>query len=119
MSLIVITSEDVFSHGDEIDFNYDPNIDNPELHNYCTVVEENGNDRMCGTVTTVTGSCVHFTTPYSDEPLYIDFKTKELHATGDTALLGSNVRVVVEEDDIQANISDLELGQYSPLPDVE
>lgn len=115
-TLYIIRDADAFSHGDEIDFNYDPHMDTEEIHKYCIIVEESGNDRICGTITAVKPPVVHFTTPYSDQPLSINFDTKELRASGDGTLIGTKVRVIIHEDDVDFDA--LDVDSYGPLPDV-
>lgn len=112
-TIVIIKDANALNFGQEIDFKYDPNLDNPDLDDYCTVIEEE-NDRMCGEISAVRPPVVHFNTPYADEPLYINFDTQELRASGDDSLLGTDVMVLFEEDDIEA----LDADQYSQLPTV-
>lgn len=111
--LVIIKDAEALDFGQEIDFKYDPNLDNPNLDDYCTVVEEK-NDRMCGEISAIRPPVVHFNTPYADEPLYINFETRELRASGDDSLLGTKVTVILEEDDVEA----LDVDQYNELPTV-
>lgn len=112
--LVLIKDATALNFNQEVDFKYNPNLDNPYLDDYCTVVEES-NDRMCGTVSEIRDPIVHFNTPYSDEPLYINFKTKELRASGDDSLLGTDVRIILTEDDI----AKIDRNKYKKLPPVE
>jgi len=112
--IVIIKDANALEFNQEIDFKYNPNLDNPDIDDYCTVVEES-NDRMCGTVSEVKPPIVHFNTPYSDEPLYINFDSKELRASGDDSLLGTDVRIILTEDDV----AQIDRDKYKKLPSVE
>lgn len=93
----LIRNADELEYDEEFQVKYTANFDNPNLEEYC-VITTGENDKMDGTVSEIRSPKVHFNTMYADQPLYIDFSTGELRASGDDSLLGTDVTVYQEDD---------------------
>lgn len=92
----IIKDASILSFQDEFEVKYDPNLDNSDLDDYCTVVEAK-NERINGVVSKINEPRVHFNTPYSNQPLFIDFEEGVLRASGDGELLGTNITVFIDD----------------------
>lgn len=101
----LIRSADELEYGEEFQIKYTANLDNPNIEDYC-VITTGENDKMNGTVSETRDTKVHFNTQYSDQPLYIDFSTGELRASGDDTLLGTDLTVYQDDDEDSSDAVD-------------